>query len=269
MASFSTTHPFAYHAFPLTAARSIWTRGALLGKDDLGPAGQARRTVAATDRRLGFSKYVHFYLAPRRSTPADLPILGAQLQPAQEPACPHALLVVPTAALADEACTICNWNIAVSRPEVTGHCRGGNWTRGTNPERIADIWQKFRATNPDPVKARGLFGEPAVPVLTGPQIAAHLRLLGRAPQKTPELLLRSPARIFAGATILAFSHADLASLQLLGPTPDGATLTLAEFPGYDPTGDSLGPRRRHLDDYLAGHRDDAPPIDFDAIRRRL
>jgi hypothetical protein len=27
--------------------------------------------------------------------------------------------------------------------------------------------------------------------------------------------------------------------------------------------------RRHLDDYLAGHRDDAPPIDFDAIRRRL
>lgn len=97
MASFSTTHPFAYHAFPLTAARSIWSRGALLGKDDLGPAGQARRIVAATDRRLGFSRFVHFYLDPRRTTPADLPILGAQLQPA------------------DEACTICNWNIPVSR----------------------------------------------------------------------------------------------------------------------------------------------------------
>jgi len=268
VASFSNTHPFAYHAFPLTAARSIWARGVLLGKDDLGPAGPARRTVAATDRRLGFSKFVHFYLPQRRATHADLPILGAQLQLAQEPACPHAVLVVPTTDLADEACTICNWNIAVSRPEVPGVVRGGNWTRGTNPERIADIWRKFRATTPDPVKARGFWGEPEVPVLAGPQIAANLRLLARAPQKTPELLLRSPARVFAGATILAFSRADLTSLQSLGPTPDGAALALAEFPGYDPAGDPLGPHRRHLDDYLAGHRNDAPPIDFDAIRRR-
>ena len=115
MASFSTTHPFAYHAFPLTAARSIWTTGALLGKDDQGSTGQARRTVADTDRRLGFSRYVHLYLPRRGTTPAALPILAAQLQPARDPACPHALLVVPTANLADADCSLCNWNIAVSR----------------------------------------------------------------------------------------------------------------------------------------------------------
>jgi hypothetical protein len=195
--------------------------------------------------------------------------LSAQLQPAQETACPHALLVLPTTELSDDDCTLCNWNIAVSRPGVPGVAQGGNWTRGTNPDRIAEVWRAFRATTPDPVKARGFWGEPEVPVLAGPQIAANLRLLSLAPQKTPELLLRSPARIFAGATILAFSHADLASLQRLGAPPDGASLALSEFPGYDPTGDPLGPHRRRLDEYLAGHRDDAPPIDFDAIRRRL
>lgn len=267
MASFSQTHPFAYHTFPLTAARSIWTAGALLGKDDQGPAGQARRTVAATDRRLGFSRFVHFYLPRGGARPEALPILGAQLAPARERACPHALLVVSTAHLADADCTLCNWNIAVSRPGVVDVAKGGNWTRGTDPERIAEVWEKFRATNPDPEKARGFWGEPAVPVLTGPQIAVNLRLLARAPQKTPELLLRSPARVFAGATILAFSRADLSSLQLLGPPPGGATLKLGEFSGYDPDGDPLGPDRRDLDDYLAGRRTERPAIDFDAIRR--
>lgn len=269
MASFSTTHPFAYHAFPLTAARSIWTTGALLGKDDQGSAGHARRTVADTDRRLGFSRYVHLYLPRRGTTPAALPILAAQLQPARDPACPHALLVVPTADLADADCSLCNWNIAVSRPGVPGVAKGGNWTRGTNPERIAEVWRAFRAIGPDPRTARGFWSDPEVPILAGDQIAANLRLLGRAPQKTPELLLRSPARVFAGATLLAFSRADLTSLQLLGPPPAGATLTLAEFPGYDPDADPLGPRRQHLDDYLAGRRPDRPNIDFDAIRRKL
>lgn len=268
MASFSTTHPLAYHTFPLLAARSIWSTGALLGKADLGDAGHARRTTSRTDHRLGFANFVHLYLPRRGATPAMLPILNAQLQPALEPACPHALLVVPTAALADADCTLCNWNIAVSRPNVPGKARGGNWTRGTRPDRIAEVWQDFRAMNPDPVRARGFWGEPAVPVLAGAQIAGNLRLLGSAPQKTPELLLRSPARVFAGATILAFSRADLRSLQTLGPPPGGATLSLGEFPGYDPDGDPLGARRQDLDDFLAG-RADRPSIDFDAIRHRL
>jgi len=268
MASFSHTHPFAYHAFPLTAARSIWSHGVLLGKDDLGAAGQARRTTAAVDRVLGFSKFVHLYLLPRGATPAMLPILGAQLQPAQEAVCPHALLVVPTAGLDDNACTICNWNIAVSRPGVPDGKKGGNWNRRTNPELIAEQWRAFRAITPDARRARGFWGELAVPVLAGPQIAANLRLVSRDPKRPPELLLRSPARVFAGATILAFSRADLTSLQQLGSPPDDAALAPAEFPNYDPDGDPLGPHRRHLNDYLAGRRDDAPPIDFDAIRCR-
>jgi len=267
MASFSTTHPFAYHTFPLTAARSLWSSGTLLGKADLGGAVQARRTSAGTDHRLGFSHFVHLYLPRRGASPASLPILGAQLQPALEPACPHALLVVPTAGLADADCSLCNWNIAVSRPGVPGVAHGGNWTRGTNPNRIAEVWRAFRATSPDPVMARGFWGDPEVPILAGDQIAGNLRLLSRAPQKTPELLLRSPARVFAGATILAFSRADLTSLQSLGPPPDGATLSFAELPGYDPEDDPLGPRRLALDAFLAG-QGDRPNIDFDAIRRR-
>jgi len=175
--------------------------------------------------------------------------------------------VVPTAGLADADCSLCNWNIAVSRPGVPGVAHGGNWTRGTNPNRIAEVWRAFRATSPDPVMARGFWGDPEVPILAGDQIAGNLRLLSRAPQKTPELLLRSPARVFAGATILAFSRADLTSLQSLGPPPDGATLSLAELPGYDPEDDPLGPRRLALDAFLAG-QGDRPNIDFDAIRRR-
>lgn len=269
MASYSSTHPFAYHVFPLTAARSIWRLGALHGKDDLGATGQIRRTTGDLDRQLGFSRFVHFYLPRQGATPADLPILGAQLQPARVPPCPHAMLVVPTAPRTDEESTICNWNIAVSRPTVAGVCLGGNWTRGTNPERILAVWRAFREANPAPETARGFWGEPHVPIVAGPQIAANLRLLARAPRKMPELLLRSPARVFAGAKIVAFSRADLASLQLLGSPPDRAVLELGTFPGYDPEGDPLGPRRQALDEFLAGRSDVAPGIDFDAIRHRV
>ncbi|MDC0674424.1 hypothetical protein [Nannocystis radixulma] len=85
----------------------------------------------------------------------------------------------------------------------------------------------------------------------------------------PELLLSSPARVFARATIVAFSTADLASLQSLGSPPEGASLELGSFEGYDPHADPLGPARRALDDYLAGHVDIPPAIDFDAIRPRV
>lgn len=268
MASFSDTHPLAYHVFPLTAARAIWRAGALHGKDDLGASGQIRRTTGDLDRSLGFSRFVHFYLPPRGAAPEDLPILSAQLQPSVRPACPHAMLVVPTAPLADEVCTICNWNIAVSRPAVPGLCQGGNWTRGTNPQRIQAVWQAFRAMNPAPETARGFWAEFHVPIIAGSQIAANLRLLGRAPRKMPELLLASPARVFAHAKVLAFSRADLASLRTLGSPPDGAVLELRAFSGYDPDADPLGPRRRTLDDYLAGRNDVCPAIDFDAIRPR-
>lgn len=55
---------------------------------------------------------------------------------------------------------------------------------------------------------------------------------------------------------------------MLGPPPGGAALELGTFPGYAPDADPLGPRRRQLDDDLAGRSDTAPDIDFDAIRPR-
>lgn len=266
MASFSATHPYAYHVFPLVAARGIWRTGALLGKDHLEGIGQARRTTAAVDRHLGFSGFVHFYL-PRAGTPwTDLPILGAQLGQAQRPASPHVLLVLPTDSLADEQCTLCNWNIAVSRPTVPGKCKGGNWTRGTNPQRIAEIWQAFHAMGPTPEQARGLWGVPHVPVLAGRDIQPNLRLLRLAPRRMPELLLASPARVFERAKLVAFSRKDRASLDRLGPPPGGMALELGTFLGYDPDGDPLADLRRDLDEYLAGTRERPPVIDFDAIR---
>lgn len=120
--------------------------------------------------------------------------------------------------------------------------------------------------NPGPETARGFWGDPHVPIAAGPQIAANVHLLSRAPRKMLELLLRSTARAFAHATIVAFSTADLASLQSLGPPPDGASLGPGSFQGYDPHADPLGPVRRALDDYLAGHVDIPPAIDFGAIR---
>lgn len=266
MASFSATHPYAYHVFPLTAARGIWRTGALLGKDDLAGIGQTRRTTAAVDRHLGFSRFVHFYL-PRVGTPwTELPILGAQLGPATHPASPHVLLVLPTDSLADEHCTICNWNIAVSRPTVPNVCKGGNWTRGTNAQRIAEVWSAFRAMNPTPEQARGLWGAPNVPVLAGRDIQPNLRLLRLAPRRMPELLLASPARVFERAKLIAFSHKDRASLARLGPPPGGMALELGTFPGYDPDGDPLGALRQDLDNYLAGEHERPPALDFDAIR---
>jgi hypothetical protein len=266
MASFSATHPYAYHVFPLMAARGVWRSGALLGKDDLEGVGQVRRTTAAVDRHLGFSRFVHFYL-PRAGTPwTELPILGAQLGPANRPASPHVLMVLPTDGLGDDQCTICNWNIAVSRPAVPGMCKGGNWTRGTNAPRIAEVWRAFRALNPAPEQARGLWGAPAVPVLAGRDIQPNLRLLRLAPRRMPELLLASPARLFQRAKLVAFSARDRASLERLGPPPAGMAVELATFPGYDPEGDPLGALRHELDLYLAGERERPPAIDFDAIR---
>lgn len=266
MASFSDTHPFAYHIFPLTAARCIWKDAALRGKDDLGASTPSRRTTGKLDRLLGFSGFVHFYLPRKGTAPEELPILSAQLKPSSVSPCPHAMVAIPTASLRDEDLTICNWNIAVSRPAVPGSFKGGNWTRGTDPEVILKAWQTFRASRPAPEKARGFWGEHEVPTLVGPQIKANLRLLRLAPRKMPELLLQSPACVLAGATITVFSRADIESLRRIGPPPNNAALQLRTFSGYDPNADCLGPRRSNLDEYLAGRRETCPEIDFDAIR---
>lgn len=219
MASFSDTHPFAYHVFPLTAARGIWRRGALLGKQDLAGIGQMRRTTRDVDIALGFAEFVHFYLPKGHAKWTTLPILQAQLGPAKKPPVPHALLIIPTSSWDDVDCTICNWNIAVSRPKVEGMCRGGNWTRGTRPSRIVEVWDAFRRLEPALERARGFWCGPRVPVIPGDRIGTNLPLLRK--HRIPELLLRSPVRLPSGAMIHVFSEADEKSLATLGPAPAG------------------------------------------------
>ena len=46
-------------------------------------------------------RYVHVYLPRRDTTPDAMPIDPRRLQPARDPACPHALLAIPTAMLAE------------------------------------------------------------------------------------------------------------------------------------------------------------------------
>ena len=131
---------------------------------------------------------------------------------------------------------------------------------------FAEVWDAFRATSPTIEQARGFWGEPRVPIVPGERLEKHPHLLRSAPRNMPELLLRSPARLFRGATILAFSGHDQASLQRLGAPPDGARLTQVTFPEYGRDGDPIAAQRAALDEYLAGARPAPPPLDFDAIR---
>ncbi|RZO66324.1 MAG: hypothetical protein EVA89_00485 [Sandaracinaceae bacterium] len=264
MASFSDEFPFAFHVFPLTAARGILSTRALLSKAALGGRGEARRTTRDVDRVLGFADFVHFYLPSGSARFEDLPILGAQLAPAKRPPVPHAVVVIDTARFDDAECTVCNWNIAVSRPGVPGECKGGNWTRGTRPERIAEVWDAFRASRPSVKRARGFWGEPRVPILSGEKLAEHWRLM-RGKRRSRELLLRGRVDLGAAATIHAFSDADRRSLMHVEGI-GGVRIERSEFDGYTQAPDPLDPDvRAALDAHLAGDGP-MPALDFDARR---
>lgn len=126
MASFSGKYPVAVHVLPLTALKQVLARGGLLAKSEI-PVCQQRRTTRGVDVALGFTDVVHCYLSARPENWLTLPILAAQLGPSCDPPFPHVALTLPTSSLTDDECTICLWNIAVSRPQVKDHCRGGNW----------------------------------------------------------------------------------------------------------------------------------------------
>lgn len=263
MASYSNHSPLAYHVFPLSAARGIWAASALRAKAHLGEDGRARRTTRAIDEALGFADFVHLYLPRAGARFEDLPILGAQLGAAGKPAVPHAAIVIDTRALADEDCTLCNWNVAVGRPGVPGVCKGGNWARGTNAARVAEVWAAFRATSPSLRRARGFWLGPKVPIVPGDRIAEHWPLMrGR---KVSELRLRSPFAFPPGTVVHAFSNADARSLARLGPPAPNGRVEVTPLHGYPIDDDPLGPTRDVLDRYLAGEGP-APDIDFDGRR---
>ncbi len=157
---------------------------------------------------------------------------------------------------------MCNWNLAVSRPAVPGLVRGGNWTRGTDPKRIREVWEAFRASNPTAEAARGFFVEGlAVPVLRGEEITRNLKLLLKSPRGVPELLIEDSFDISRADRLIVFSEADRRAAEKYPVLP----VELRVFPGYD---DHSPPRelRARLEAFF--HNGEvSEQWDFDAIRR--
>ena len=193
-----------------------------------------RETTFGTDIVLGLSDHVHFYLLRRDMRFEELPILATQLLPSTEPPFPHIALERETVKLTDEDCTLCLWNIAVSRPTVPDVCKGGNWTRGTNPARVHEVWRAFRSTSPTIEKARGCWNDKIeVPTLKGDQIARHLRLLPLAPRGMPELLLASPVALGCDFTVWTFSEEDRAVVAQAVGDSESMTVRCHIMPSYD------------------------------------
>ncbi len=91
MATFSSSYSRAYHVLPLPAWKGIAAAGAL--KAEAAEAFQ-RPTTARVDAELGFGGFIHFYLPKHIHNITDLPILQAQLQPADRTPFPHAVIEV-------------------------------------------------------------------------------------------------------------------------------------------------------------------------------
>jgi hypothetical protein len=269
MATFSYEFPRAVHVLPLQALRGILEERALLAKKDLvrRVTAAVRATTSLTDAALGLSDYVHFYLLGDGASWESVPILATQLLPGREAPFPHVALETPTSSLEDDDCTLCLWNIAVSRPGVPGVCQGGNWTRGTNPNRIAEVWRAFRNSTPTPERARGYWNDPIqVPTLRGSQIERGLCLLGRAASGMPELLLRAPVQVDGRFTLWVFSDDDMASVTALQHALGGVQVRHYAMRGYESTDLTTRTWRSRIDSYFTRRAPFPATLDFD--RRR-
>lgn len=263
LASFSSRYPLAVHVLPLHALKGVLASGALVAKSQI-PVSQQRRTTRGVDASLGFTDVVHFYLSRPPEAWRNLPILETQLCPSSDPPFPHVALALLTSSLTDEECAICLWNIAVSRPQVAG-LRGGNWTRGTKPERIAQVWQSFKDSKPSMERARGQWNAPArVPTLEGPQITQGLSLFSRAAGRCPELLLRAPVSLRDGFRLWVFSKEDADVAGSLMPT---LPMELHAWPGYDAICPETESWRDRIRAYFEGSAPYPKDLDFDRIRR--
>lgn len=89
MGTYSARFPVAFHVIPLHALKGVWKHRSLLSK---GQGTQPRPTTARIDEALGFTGFVHFYLAESEARLFELPILRAQLGPSERPPFPHAVL---------------------------------------------------------------------------------------------------------------------------------------------------------------------------------
>lgn len=260
-------YPVAHHVFPLHAAKDIFKAGALRSKARLADrrARAVRPTTSAVDEVLGFSDVVHLYLRRTPEAFSDLPILRAQMRPASPPPFPHAVLSLPMGAVADE-CYVCCWNIAVSRPQtvIRGEkVKGGNWTRGTAPTRIAEVWAAFREGSPSMERARGYWVDPMkVPVLQAQQLDANLKLLG-APAGGPELLIPGEVALGRWMTFFVFCEEDERLLRLAG-LPADIALKRRVFPDYGGANVPSKATYEAIERYI--HGDDVVVGGFDTVR---
>jgi hypothetical protein len=271
MATFSDIYPTAYHVFPLHAAKRIWGKGMLQSKQQLAVDGfhLRRRTTAAVDQALGFLDFVHFYLPRGTISLTDLPILYTQLKNAAVAAFPHVVLSQPTSVLDDNDCILCNWNIAVGRPNAPElGIKPGNWTRGTPAAHIAGFWAQYRQCGPSLQRCKGYWHPNiGVPILAGNQIDNYRQQ--RLPfGRRPELLLRTQFVLAAPARLYVFSSFDENSLQLLGPPPGGLVVVQKDFDGYtDLAEDRVAPMvRAAIEEYFATSDAPLPVLDYDARR---
>ena len=272
MASFSARFRYAYHVIPLHALKSIWQKRALLSKAEMGKDGGVRRsTTARVDELLGFSDFVHFYLP--RQTQLDfsgLRILHAQMGESTEPAFPHLVMVVDTIDLKDEDCTICNFNIAVSRPAYPG-VPGGNHARGMAAEKILEHWKRFRASDPSETQMRRSFWHEGllVPVLTGKQITARPGSVGVA-SGMPELLIGRQYAIRPNDSFFLFSNFDHDTVQMLPGVWPAESTASATFDWYA-SGDRVAKDvRLGIEAYFKNANATFPAhLDFDRVRPRI
>lgn len=259
---FTEKYPVAFHVFPLNRARKLWESKKLLGKQELA-AEMTRRTSRDADRQLGFGNVVHWYLGRSSESVSSLPVLLAQMSPSPMPAIPHAALELVTSELEIAELRVCNWNVAVSRPAVAGYCQGGNWTRGTDSVRIAEVWRRFRDCRPDLRRARGFWKKDyCVPLLEGSEVIDHLNLLSRAAGRRPELILDSGFAIDRCTRVLVFCNQDKESIGLAGPPPGNLPVKVERLScGEVSCSDEV---RAEVESELRGLR--TANLDFDAIR---
>jgi len=263
MAAFSTAYPVAIHVLPLHALKGVLDSGALLAKAGL-QHNRQRVTTRSVDQALGFGHMVHFYLPRHPADWGSLPILAAQLGPSLVAPFPHVAVSLTTSALADEECTLCLWNIAISRPKVKNVCQGGNWARGTSPARIEAVWRSFARTKPPVEAARGYWNPGfLVPTVKESQIGSSLRLLRRAPRQSPELLLRGPVALTRLRRLHVFSEEDAECVRVLA---GGPAVELNSVAGYDPRCAETTAWRRQIKAYFNGDVPYPEGLDPDRIR---
>lgn len=273
--------PFAFHVIPLHLVKPIWESKTLLSKADFQEAGHniQRTTTAEKDRLLGFDRFVHFYLPKCRNIEfSALPILETQLKQKAAEAIPHVALEVSSSEFRDRDCTICNFNIALSKPKYEGGLGYGMHNRNASAESVLRHWRGFRASNPSRQSLRRSFWHDGleVPVIAGSRIAIAPIAVGAGMStrvtaagnriKIVELLLHSPYKIPNNARLHVFSEIDARLLRNFFPDLPFQMRDDAGFEWYREA-DRVSPNvRLAIEEYSSSDGGAPPELDFDPIR---